>query len=126
MPVLLQGKSKFSLLGSYAADCNSKGQLLMVRGKGKKHINSTGKRTCLCVDELAPEGKWGRRRCGCHKLDVILEQCRALALEDNIWAQIVCDDSQAVGRKVELIPKVHHIHRKGEAIFQLDVHVCKS
>ncbi|XP_009804356.1 phosphatidylinositol N-acetylglucosaminyltransferase subunit GPI1 isoform X1 [Nicotiana sylvestris] len=123
MPVLLQDKSKFSLLGYYAADCSSNGKLLMVRGKGKKHINYTDKRTCLCADELAPEGKCGRWRCGCHKLDVILEQCRTLALEDNIWAQIVCDNSLAVSRKVELIPKVHHIHRKGEAIFQLDVHV---
>ncbi|XP_060183870.1 uncharacterized protein LOC132613705 isoform X2 [Lycium barbarum] len=123
MPVLLQDKSKFSLLGYYAADCSSNGQLLMVRGKGNKHINSANKRTCLCAEQLAPQGKRGRWKCGCHKLDKILEQCRTFSLEDNIWAQIGCDNSQAVSRKVELIPKVHHLHRKGEAIFQLDVHV---
>ncbi|MCD7459283.1 hypothetical protein HAX54_040542 [Datura stramonium] len=123
MPVLLQDKSKFSLLGYYAADFSSNGQSLMVRGKGNKHINSTSKRTCLCAEQHAPEGMRGRWRCGCHKFDVILEQCRAFSLKDNIWAQIVCDNSQSVSRKVELMPKVHHIHRKGEAIFQLDVHV---
>lgn len=125
MPVLLQDKSKFSLLGYYAANFSSNGQLLMVRGKGKKHINSTSKKKCVCATEQhASEGKRGRWRCGCHNLDAILEQCRAFSLKDNIWAQIVCDSSQGVSRKVELIPKVHHIHRKGEAIFQLDVHVC--
>ncbi|KAF3656655.1 putative protein phosphatase 2C 55-like [Capsicum annuum] len=123
MPVLLQDKSKFSLLGYYAADFSSNGQLLMVRGKGNKHINSTSKKNCFCAEQHAPGGKRGRWRCGCHKLDAILEQCRAFSLKDNIWAQIVCDSSQAVIGKVGLIPKVHHIHRKGEAIFQLDVHV---
>lgn len=126
MPVLLQDKSKLSLLGYHAADFSSNGQLLMVRGKGEKHINSTSKRTCVCAEQHAPEGKPGSWKCGCHKLDVILQQCRAFSLKDNIWAQIVCDNSQAVGGKVELIPKVHHIHRNGEAIFQFDVHVCKS
>ncbi|KAG5609487.1 hypothetical protein H5410_020768 [Solanum commersonii] len=123
MPVFLQDKSKLSLLGYYAADFSSNGQLLMVRSKGKKHVNSTSKRTCVCAEQHAPEGKRGRWRCGCHKLDAILEQSRAFSLKDNIWAQIVCDNSQAVSRKVELIPKVHHIHRMGETIFQLDVHV---
>lgn len=124
MPVFLQDKSKLSLLGYYAADFSSNGQLLRVRSKGKKHVNSTSKRTCVCAEQHAPEGKRGRWRCGCHKLDAILEQSRAFSLKDNIWAQIVCDNSQAVSRKVELIPKVHHIHRMGETIFQLDVHVC--
>ncbi|CAN4106626.1 unnamed protein product [Withania somnifera] len=123
MPVLLQDKTNFSLLGYYAADFSSYGQLLMVSGKGNKYINSSSKKTCLCAEQHAPERKRGRWKCGCHKLDTVLEQCRAFSLKNNIWAQIVCDSSQAVSRKLELISKVHHIHMQGEAVFQLDVHV---
>ncbi|PON36418.1 hypothetical protein PanWU01x14_328580 [Parasponia andersonii] len=111
MPVSLQDKSQFSLLGHCTVDLGNNGKLSRVGVEEDDESNSSrnvfGK-------------KFGHRISECHKVDG-LEQDRQISM-GNSCIQLVCYSCEKFGRDVFCIPKLHHIHWNGQIVSQCDVH----
>lgn len=127
MPVLLQDRSMFSILGHCAANLSSNRQLQRVRleedeqTKHSVHDNMYHKETGNIL-----RGNNSRWSCGCHKLDGISERFKRTSIENGTWIQLLFDSHQSFDRNICGIPKLHHIHWHGNVVFLRDVHVCKS
>ncbi|KAL8036994.1 hypothetical protein ABFX02_11G011400 [Erythranthe guttata] len=117
MPSLLQDKSKFSLLGYLEGDVSGDSQLVGSGNDKNKSVNSTS-------DEYQNTCKSNHRSGsrGCSKHDVVLEQCKHVALE-NMWIELVFGFSETLDGRVIVIPKLDHLHLNSERISHLDLHV---
>lgn len=124
MPAFLQDKCIFSLLGYYDTDFSANGQFPR-DGNGDKHSFSSSDKQKLTCSQNIHRGNHGSWSFGCHKFDAPLEQCRIAALENNPWVKLVHGFSRTVSRKIELIPKLDHVHWEKE-MSQWNLHVCKS
>lgn len=125
MPAFLQDKCIFSLLGYYDTDSGANGQFPRNGNDRDKLIfSSSNKQKSTCSQNIH-EGNRGRWSCGCHKFDGLLEQLRIASLEHNPWVKLVYGFSETVNRKIELIPKLDHVHWEKETS-QLNLHVCRS
>ncbi|KAK4412899.1 hypothetical protein Salat_2937100 [Sesamum alatum] len=118
MPVLLQDKCKFSLLGYYESDFSGNEQLERLGQDKNKHMNFTsdGHHLKRCTNN---HGRWS---CGWLKVDVLLEQGRLAAL-GNMWIKIVYGLPETIDRKVSVFPKLVHLHWNRETTFPLDLHM---
>ncbi|MCL7023886.1 hypothetical protein MKW94_012907 [Papaver nudicaule] len=115
MPLFLQGKSTFSMLGHCAADCSFNGQYQ--GAEIEKNCSSK-----INGDINSPSQDPERWRCGCCKLDGFLEQHRHESISRSSWIQLSYDtDSSCEGAL--RIPTLHHIHLDGLALANFDVHV---
>ncbi|CAA2998474.1 Phosphatidylinositol N-acetylglucosaminyltransferase subunit Q [Olea europaea subsp. europaea] len=122
MPAFLQDKCIFSLLGYYDTDSGANGQFPRNGNDRDKLIfSSSNKQKSTCSQNIH-EGNRGRWSCGCHKFDGLLEQLRIASLEHNPWVKLVYGFSETVNRKIELIPKLDHVHWEKETS-QLNLHV---
>lgn len=122
MPAFLQDKCIFSLLGYYDTDSGANGQFPRNGNDRDKHIFYSSNKQKLTCSHNIHEGNHGRWSCGCHKFDGPLEQCRIASLENNPWVKLVYGFSETVNRKIELIPKLDHVHWEKETS-QLNLHV---
>lgn len=127
MPILLQEKSMFSLLGQGAAYLGGDGKLLNVgleednwRKPSKNSILSTANRQDVFIEN------YGGRSCTCHKIDELVEQSCEASAEGSCWINLVYDSGEQYGRDICWLPKLHHIHWNGQVVPQFNVHVCKS
>ncbi|KAF5941162.1 hypothetical protein HYC85_022329 [Camellia sinensis] len=123
MPVSLQDKCMFSLLGHCAVDLSCNGQSLTVGVEENSQINSTNGNICTQSSQYMLDTKYGRWSCGCYKYDGLLDHCELISAEKNIWIQLVYDSHGYIGRKIKWIPKLHHIHWNGQRMSHFDVHV---
>ncbi|KAF8403325.1 hypothetical protein HHK36_011427 [Tetracentron sinense] len=123
MPVLLQDKSAFSILGQCAADCRSNGQLQSVGMKEEGPIKSPNYSKVCPQDNQDIFGEnYGRWSCGCHKLDRISEQYRQASIRNCNWIQMYCSHGLFC-KEVHWMPKLHHIHWNGQVVSLCDVQV---
>ncbi|KAK9290712.1 hypothetical protein L1049_008886 [Liquidambar formosana] len=124
MPVFLQDKSMFSILGHCAMDISSNGQLPRVGMEEDDQI-----KTSICDNQCQQNSQdlfgenYGRWSCGCHKLNGLLEQCRQVSIENDNWVQLIYDSHEHCRRNLHWIPKLHHIHWNGQIVFHCDLHV---
>ncbi|CAL5423145.1 unnamed protein product [Camellia sinensis] len=123
MPVSVQDKCMFSLLGHCAVDLSCNGQSLTVGVEENSQINSTNGNICTQSSQYMLDKKYGRWSCGCYKYDGLLDHCELISAEKNIWIQLVYDSHGYIGRKIKWIPKLHHIHWNGQRVSHFDVHV---
>lgn len=126
MPVSLQDKCMFSLLGHCAVDLSCNGQSPTAGVEENSQINSTNGNICTQSSQYMLDKKYGRWSCGCYKYDGLLDHCELISAEKNNWIQLVYDSHGYIGRKIKWIPKLHHIHWNGQRASHFDVHVCNS
>ncbi|KAI3929283.1 hypothetical protein MKX01_006519, partial [Papaver californicum] len=124
MPLCLQKKSTFSMLGHCAADCGFNGQHQGVEIeensslKTNEYINSQKNR----ISSFQNLERWS---CGCCKLNGFLEQRRHESISSSNWIQLSYDTASSCGDALR-IPTLHHIHLDGLVFATFDVHVCNS
>lgn len=103
MPIILQDKSTFSILGQ------------CVPGQSNSSLVAG-----------IEDNKWKLSNCGCLMLDGSSEpNCQASCGKSN-WILLTFDSREQNDTRFHRLPKLHHIHWNGLAILQYDVHVCKS
>lgn len=124
MPLSLQDKCTFSVLGYYEADSSGNGQPEMTLPKTFTQTCSTDVGKTSPGSQGSVVGKNGVHACGCHKVHALVEQLRLAFVQNENWFQLICGFPQTTGRKLQLIPELHHLHWNGETISQLDLHVC--
>ncbi|XP_065847210.1 uncharacterized protein [Euphorbia lathyris] len=116
MPVCLQDKSMFSILG---------------QGKMLNLGMQEGNREKSCTDGISTVGNmqdvfgesYGGKSCECDTLDgLVIPRCDASAKGDY-WIQLVYYCHKDYGRDVCWLPKLDHIHWNGVIVTQFDVHV---
>ncbi|KAF2308160.1 hypothetical protein GH714_036019 [Hevea brasiliensis] len=124
MPVFLEEKSMFSVLGRGAAYLSGNGKVLKVgleeddwRKPSNNSILSTTNRQDVFIEN------YGGRSCTCHQLDELVEQSWEASAEGSRWIQLVYDSCDQYGRDIRWLPKLHHIHWNGQIVPQFNVHV---
>lgn len=118
MPVALQEKSVFSLLGYSSPEHRGNDSTTEAGVQDyKTNLSNCGNANVL---------KKRRWTCGCHKLEWFPEPHRKTSTESSCWVQLVYDSYEKIGRNMYGIPRLHHIHWNGQIVSQCDVHVCKS
>ncbi|XAR68456.1 Phosphatidylinositol N-acetylglucosaminyltransferase [Bertholletia excelsa] len=123
LSVALQDKCTFSLLGRCAVDLSSNGQLVANRVEEDRQINSEHSNVRAESNECMLDDKYEVWRCGCCKLDGLLDNYRLVSMKKNYWLQLVCGSWGNVNRKIKWIPKLHHIHLNGKTVLHFDLHV---
>uniref|UniRef100_A0A5B6ZU59 Phosphatidylinositol N-acetylglucosaminyltransferase n=2 Tax=Davidia involucrata TaxID=16924 RepID=A0A5B6ZU59_DAVIN len=123
LPVFLQDKCVFSMLGHCAAGFSSNGQLPRVGVEVGNHINSSHGGICPSGRQDIFGEKYRRLSCGCLKLDGFLEQSRLASIESNNWIQLVYGSQENSGRKIKWIPQLHHIHQNQQIVSHFNLHV---
>lgn len=125
MPVTLQDKAVFSILGQHAADLSlCTGPFIVQRGRDKYELSSNGIFTSW--DGVDVSSKCEGNSCRCHQIAESLDLYRDVNAEINNWIQLVSNSSTEHGQGKFWIPKVHHVHWNQQVVSQCDVHVCKS
>lgn len=124
MPVFLQDKSTFSLLGQCAAHLHSNDELLKVgRKEGYQSKIATCGNTCAqSMKELFQKdcGQWS---CGCDQFEGLSEQGCVISMTGGNWVYLIYDSQEQHSRETRWIPTFHHIHWNGEIVSKCDVHV---
>ncbi|XP_010273304.1 PREDICTED: uncharacterized protein LOC104608881 isoform X2 [Nelumbo nucifera] len=122
MPLSLQEKSTFSILGYCAMDCSFSEQLQGIE------IEDVGTKSNNC-EKLYPEKSQdlfgenhGRSSCECHKYR-FFEQSNMVSIGINNWIQLSYDSHEYHCRKIHGIPKLHHIHWSKRIVYNCDLHV---
>lgn len=126
MPLSLQDKCTFSLLGYCGEDISGNGQSEMTLSERGTRINSIDSGINFLGNQSLVVRKNGSCVSGCHKVDALLEQFRLAFVQGGNWFQLEYNFPETTGQKLLLIPEVHHLQWNGETISQLDLHVCKS
>lgn len=124
MPISLQDKCTFSLLGYCRADFSSNG--IEAANERDGHTNTTNHHTFFCGTENSCVGKNVGLDCECCKVDGFLEHFGLASSQSESWVQLACISSTSTDRKLQMIPQFNHIHWNGEIVSKLDLHVCKS
>lgn len=103
MPIILQDKSTFSILGQCVPDQSNSSLAAGIE-----------------------DNKWKFSNCGRLMLDGSLgHSCEASFGKSN-WILLTFDSREQNDTGIHGIPKLHHIQWNGVAMLQYDVHVCKS
>lgn len=122
MPVILQDKSMFSVLGLCITDPTSKNLMDETEDDKKKFSN--------CGDgwaegsSLYRENKCGS--CSCLQIDGSLRKSNQSFLGESNWVLLMFDSPEQNDAGNHGNPKLHHIHWNGQTLSNCDVHVCKS
>lgn len=124
MPLSLQNKCTFSLLGYCREDFSSNS--IEDASERDGHTNSTNHHTYFRGTENSCVGKNGGLDCGCCKVDGFLEHFGLASSQSESWVHLACISSMSTDHKLRMIPQLHHIHWNGEIVSKLDLHVCKS
>ncbi|GAV82790.1 Gpi1 domain-containing protein [Cephalotus follicularis] len=124
MPMFLQNKSKFSLLGQCAANIRGTGHLLSNGIEENERRKSSNSVITSASDEqdLSRKNR-GQWICGCHELHGLLVKSRQASIGSSHWIHLVYDCHEQFGREVLWIPKLQHIHWNKQIVSQCDVHV---
>ncbi|CAL1383209.1 unnamed protein product [Linum trigynum] len=123
MPMSLQEKSRFCLLGHCTTPLNINGEGLKVGSKVDGEIGSSsdipvaGKRR-LTVSHPAKESV-----CECNQLDGFIQQHWKNGVEGGHWIHLMHKPHEQFGRDVNWVPQLHHVHWNGQVVVQCDVHV---
>ncbi|KAL5546455.1 hypothetical protein UlMin_006142 [Ulmus minor] len=123
MPVSLQEKSPFSLLGHCVNDLSSNGQLSRV---GREEDVETKASTSGDASALGNQGicrkNSGQWTSQCCKFDGLSEQDLQIYYGSS-WIKVVYCSREKFGRGSFWIPRLHHIHWNGQIVSRCDVHV---
>ncbi|KAL6994189.1 hypothetical protein U1Q18_012296 [Sarracenia purpurea var. burkii] len=122
MPVSLQDKCTFSLLGHCAVDLSGNG-LLMAVGVEEDEINSSHSNACTESCQYMLCKKYRQWSCEYCKPDGSLEPCSVVSGEENNWVQLLYCSHGNISRKIKWIPRLHHIHWNGQTASHLELHV---
>jgi len=127
MPVFLQERAAFSLLGQCVLYGRGNGKMWRDGMEGGDWRNSftDGFDSVMNSRDLS-DGKDGGSSCGCNELDGSHEQCRKECIENGLWIRLVYDSCEGYGKDVHRVPKLHHLHWNGQIVSHCNVHVCKS
>ncbi|KAI3842020.1 hypothetical protein MKX03_023007 [Papaver bracteatum] len=120
MPLILQGKSTFSMLGYCAAGCSFDGQYEGV--EIEENYSSTTNGDINSQNKNSSFQDLERWSCGCCKLDGFLEQHRHESISRSNWIQLSYDTASSCGNALR-IPTLHHVHLDGLVLASFDVHV---
>lgn len=125
MPVFLQERAAFSLLGQCVLYGRGNGKMLRDGMEGGDWRNSftDGFDSVMNSRDLS-DGKDGGSSCGCNELDGSHEQCRKECVENGLWIRLVYDSCEGYGKDVHRVPKLHHLHWNGQIVSHCNVHVC--
>ncbi|KAK7244486.1 hypothetical protein RIF29_39309 [Crotalaria pallida] len=118
MPVILQDKSMFSVLGLCITDPTSKS--LMAETEDDKTSN--------CGNDWAEGSKnlYKVSKCGicsCLQMDGSLRKSSQSFFGKNNWVLLMFDSPEKNDAGIHRIPKLHHIHWNGQTVSNYDVHV---
>lgn len=124
MPVFLQERAAFSLLGQCVLYGRGNGKMLRDGMEGGDWRNSftDGFDSVMNSRDLS-DGKDGGSSCGCNELDGSHEQCRKECVENGLWIRLVYDSCEGYGKDVHRVPKLHHLHWNGQIVSHCNVHV---
>ncbi|XP_052201942.1 uncharacterized protein LOC127807838 isoform X2 [Diospyros lotus] len=122
MPVSLQEKCFFSLLGHCVGALNCNGHLLTSGVGEDNQINFTPGNVCIESSQCMSIEKNGQWNCRCCKLDAPLEHYGLVCTEKSSWIQLVGSRGY-LGRRIKWIPKLHHIHWNRLTVSNFDLHV---
>ncbi|CAN1136909.1 hypothetical protein LINPERHAP2_LOCUS9747 [Linum perenne] len=119
MPVFLQEKSCFCLLGQCFTSLNSNGESLNVSAEDENEVRSSRlvKKKQHSFREHSEENVCG------YELDGFVQQCGKNDGEGDYWIHLIHKYSDK-SDKGSRIPQLHHIHWKGQEVVQCNVHVC--
>ncbi|CAN1291940.1 N-acetylglucosaminyl-phosphatidylinositol biosynthetic protein gpi1 [Linum perenne] len=119
MPVFLQEKSCFCLLGQCSTSLNSNGESLNVSAEDENEVRSSWsvKKKQHSFREHSEESV-----CGCNGLDGFVQQCWKNDGEGDYWIHLIHKYS-GKSDKGSRIPQLHHVHWKGQEVVQCNVHV---
>lgn len=103
MPIILQDKSTFSVLGQCVPDQSNSSLVAGMEDNGWNFSD----RGCLVLDGSLKHG------------------CQASSGKSN-WVLLTFDSREQNDTGIHGLPKLHHIHWNGLAMVQYDVHVCNN
>lgn len=124
MPLSLQDKCTFSLLGYCGGDLGCNG--INAASENEKLLNLTNHQMYVHGTKNSSMWKNVRHSCGCYEIDGFYKHVKLASEHNDSWIQLVCSSSEITDRKKQLIPELDHMHWNGEIVSQLDLHVCKS
>ncbi|CAK7342708.1 unnamed protein product [Dovyalis caffra] len=124
MPVFLQERAAFSLLGQCVLYGRGDGKMLRDGMEGGDWRNSftNGADSVMHSWDLFVGNDRGRS-CRCNELDELYEQYRKGSVENGHWIRLVYDPSEEYGKDIHWVPKLHHFHWNGQIVSHCDVHV---
>lgn len=123
MPVILQDKSMFSVLGLCITDPTSK-SLMDETEDDKKEFSNCGDGWAEGSTSLYRENKcWS---CSCLQIDGSLRKSSQSFLGKSNWALLMFDSPEQNDAGNHGLPKLHHIHWNGQTVSNCDVHVCNN
>ncbi|KAJ4834049.1 hypothetical protein Tsubulata_017212 [Turnera subulata] len=108
MPLNLQDKSKFCVLGTCV-----------------EYVSGNGGETLEVLknpDQVGEDYGEGRRSCCC-EVGGLVEQCCSKSVETGLWIQLVYEFCEGRGKVGHWIPTLHHLHWNGQIVSHCDVHV---
>ncbi|XP_057982653.1 uncharacterized protein LOC131167786 [Malania oleifera] len=123
LPVFLQEKSNLSIVGHCVADFSCNSPLFGV-GNEEDQMKSSihGSVPQLNSPDMVGEN-CGLQNCRCHRIDALLEQFTQASVQNCNCIQLLRGSHEFVGKKIDWIPKFHHIHWNGQLVTDCDVHV---
>ncbi|KAJ6747560.1 N-ACETYLGLUCOSAMINYL TRANSFERASE COMPONENT FAMILY PROTEIN / GPI1 FAMILY PROTEIN [Salix koriyanagi] len=124
MPVFLQERAAFSLLGQCVLYGRGNGKMSRDGMEGGDWRNSftEGLDSVMNSRDLS-DGNDGGTSCGCNELDGSHGQCRKEFVENGFWIRLVYDSCEGYGKDVHRVPKLHHLHWNGQIVSHCNVHV---
>lgn len=121
LPINLQEKAKFSILGHCVADSSSNGPFLKMGNDEDDQMNPS---TLCCESTLNSKhlsvDNYGLQSCGCCR-----KFCQPFTQDSN-WIQLLYESHDFFNQKNHWIPKLHHLHQNGQTVSDCDLHVCNT
>ncbi|KAF9679583.1 hypothetical protein SADUNF_Sadunf06G0029900 [Salix dunnii] len=120
MPMLLQERAAFSLLGQCVLHGRGNGKMSrdVMEGGDWRNSFTDGFDSVMNSRDLSDGGT----SCGCNELDGSHGQCRKELVENGFWIRLVHDSCEGYGKDVHWVPKLHHLHWNGQIVSLCDVH----
>ncbi|XP_020533405.1 uncharacterized protein LOC105630013 isoform X4 [Jatropha curcas] len=124
MPVFLQDKSLFSLLGQSSGNCigNRKALKFKMEEDNWRVSCTNGISSATNMQDTFGEN-FGGRSCGCNHFEGSVEQNWEGLAKGSLWIQLVYDSHEQYAGDVYWLPKLHHLHWNGQIVSLIDVHL---
>ncbi|GLU08787.1 hypothetical protein SLE2022_256760 [Rubroshorea leprosula] len=118
----LQEKSMFSLLGQCTAHLSNEQVSQNGMKEEQRKSSGLGGVSAMNSQDICRQD-YGEQRCGCQKLNLLVEGCKKASIGSSYWCQLLYDYQVLSDKKNHWIPKLHHIHWNGQIVSQCDVHI---
>ncbi|GAB4843905.1 hypothetical protein Ancab_013869 [Ancistrocladus abbreviatus] len=120
MPLELQDKYVFSIVGSYVQNIATTKAPLVDGSERRPCIHN---KECLQNRQNINAESCRQLGCGCQEHDQLQKQYRQPLPQDTSWIQLVYDSCRYSSKEICCIPEFHHMHWNGKMVSQCDLHV---